>query len=99
MPEIKLKKIKPQTWKEQAKEEGMGMEEKHLPSLSFSLADLPVANDWKVDGEYVLKLHVRQTALSQRKDGRGNVSFEILAAGGALHQKQKVGKKRYPRQN
>src|SRR3990167_414388 len=99
MAEIKLKKIKPQSWKEEMKEIGHGENDKHLPNVSFSLADLPDAKSWRVDGEYVLKLHVRQTALSQRKDGRGNVSFDILAAGGAPYQKQKGEKKRYPRAN
>lgn len=70
-------RLKPRSWKDD-----MPMssgDDKHFPSLTMSLKDLPEAADWEIGKEYSLDLKVKQVSISKDKDGGGSVRFDIVA--------------------
>lgn len=77
---MNLRKVKPTDYSER-----YGLEKpdtKSYPTINLSLKDFPTAKDWDVGEEYVITMKVRQSAISQNKGGKGNVTFEILGIGG-----------------
>lgn len=81
---INLKEIKPKTFKEEMKEDGVGPQQKQLPTLHVSLDHLPVAKEWEIDREYVILMKVKQSSL-----GRRNASFDIMSIGGMDYKEYK----------
>lgn len=72
--EAKYTRIKPISWKQEMKTEN---NEKHYPTLSLSIRDIPEIKDWKVGETYNVALELKQVSMSQHKEG-GGASFEIL---------------------
>jgi len=62
--------------------------EKYYPTFNISLKDFPDAKDWKVGEKYVIEMTVRQSSMSQRKGGEGDVSFEILEIEGESEEEE-----------
>ena len=78
-PEMRYNRIKPRTY---AEEMGpMKMDDKHLPSITLSLKDIPAAKGWEVGNKYTIELQVKQTGKHEEKQGNGRVTFDILKVG------------------
>lgn len=75
MDKPKYTRIKPISWKTEMKSEN---NEKHYPTLSLSIRDIPEIKGWKVDETYNVSLELREVSMSDSRHGHGGATFEIL---------------------
>lgn len=88
-----FKKVTPETYKDMPSKT-----RKYYPTVSFDLADIPEAKDWKVGEMYTIHIIAEMRSISKRKDyddkEKSEVSFEIHEVDGG---EAYTSKKRYPR--
>lgn len=79
----------PKKMKEMMAEPSMG---DMLPTVSFSLKQLPEAAKWQVGKTYTLTVKVKQVAMRQRDGQPGSADFQVVGVETSKHEAKEAAK-------